>query len=64
VPRARSPRRLRRKGESYLLSERFGVLASPDAPQSLPNLLAKERVLERALEEAASAGGSYTALSS
>jgi SAM-dependent methyltransferase len=53
-----------REGDSYLLSERFRVLASPDAPQSLPNLLAKERVLERALEGAASTGGSYTALSS
>jgi SAM-dependent methyltransferase len=52
-----------REGESYLLSEQFGVLASSDALQSLPNLLAKERVLERALEGAASAEGPYTALS-
>ena len=52
-----------REGDSYLLSEQFGVLASPDALQSLPNLLTKERVLERALEGAASPGGPYTALS-
>jgi SAM-dependent methyltransferase len=53
-----------REGESYLLSEHFGVLASPDALQSLPNLLAKERVIERSLEAAASPGGAYTSLSS
>ena len=52
-----------READGYLISERFGVLASPDAPQSLPNLLAKERVLERALEGAASAGDSYIGLS-
>ena len=52
------------EGDSYRLSEQFEVLASPDALQSLPNLLAKERVLERTLEGATSPEGSYTALSS
>jgi hypothetical protein len=43
-----------RDGESYRLSEDYEVLASPEALQSLPDLLAKERVLGRALESAAS----------
>ena len=43
-----------RDGESYRLSRDFAVLASTDALQSLPDLLAKERVLGRALESAAS----------
>ena len=43
-----------RDGESYRLSEDYAVLASPNALQSLPDLLAKERVLGRALESAAS----------
>ena len=54
-----------RDGESYRLSEDFAALASPDALQSLPDLLAKERVLGRALESAASSrGASYTELTS
>jgi SAM-dependent methyltransferase len=51
-------------GESYRLSRDFAVLASTDALQSLPDLLAKERVLGRALESAASSRGAYTELSS
>ena len=54
-----------RDGESYRLSEDFAVLASPDALQSLSDLLAKERVLGRALESAASSrGAAYTELTS
>ena len=53
-----------REGDAYRLSEHFGVLASPDAPQSLSALLAKERTIGRALEGADSAEGTYTSLSS
>jgi SAM-dependent methyltransferase len=54
-----------RDGESYRLSEDFAALASADALQSLPDLLAKERVLGRALESAASSqGAAYTELTS
>lgn len=54
-----------RDGESYRLSEDYEVLASPNALQSLPDLLAKERVLGRALgSAAASHGAAYTELPS
>jgi len=53
-----------RDGESYRLSEDFAALASPDALQSLPDLLAKERVLGRALGSAVSSRGAYTDLPS
>ncbi len=53
-----------RDGESYRLSKDFAALASPDALQSLPDLLAKERVLGRTLESAASSRGAYTQLPS
>ena len=54
-----------RDGGSYRLSEDFAVLASAEALQPLPDLLAKERVLGRALESAAlSEGAAYTKLPS
>ncbi len=53
-----------RDGGYYRLSPDFSVLASPEAVRSLPDVLAREEVLGRSLESAASPQVAYTALSS